>query len=80
MVWGQSLFISLLIRYLFLEQEGQRRKREGRFWNTASWDFLSNRLDTCVRTNKRASEMTRGGKAWKCEPPEKLGKEARASQ
>ena len=58
--------ITVLIRALFLEEEGQRRKLEGRLEKSDNWDYLSNQLDTLVRViNGRTGELTRGGKPWK---------------
>ena len=69
---GAKYVIDLRIRYLFLEQEGQRRKLEQRLEKNANWDFLNNHLDNYVRTNKRTGESTRGGKVWKSEFHERL--------
>jgi hypothetical protein len=52
-------YISLLIRYLFLEQEVQRSKLEENY----NWVFAKNRLGVHVRADKRTGVM-RGGKTW----------------
>ena len=42
---GPRSSITALIRALFLEEEGQRRKLEGRLEKSDNWDYLSNQLD-----------------------------------
>ena len=63
---GPRSSITALIRALFLEKEGQRRKLEERLEENAKWDYLSNQLDTHVRLiNSLTGELTRGGLPWK---------------
>ena len=54
---GPSYYLSLMIRYLWLERDSQRAKLRAVIVDERVWDELQRQLDGYVRTNKRTMVM-----------------------